>query len=91
MSCNSLALASICTVKSTCSQSNNHSSTLVELGLHADICVVGSKVVVIHNHEHYVNVYSFDKETQHDNACTIDFVITYKDSVTHFTLIMMTT
>ncbi len=50
------------TVKSTCSQSNFNKIS-VELDLHADTCVVGSNVLVVHDHERFVDVYSFDKET----------------------------
>ncbi len=36
-----------------------------------------------------VDVYSFDKETKHSNACTIDVAIAYDDPVTHSTVIIM--
>ncbi len=76
------------TVKSICNQSN-YNKISVELNSHADTCVVGSNVLVVHNHEHFVDVYGFDKETWHANACTIDATIVYKDPVTHLTVILM--
>ncbi len=88
MSCDHVAVATVQTVKSTCSQSN-HSRISVELNSHAVTCVVGSNVLVIHDHEHFVDIYSFDKETCHANACTVDAAIAYKDPVTHSTVILM--
>lgn len=69
----------ICTVKSTHSQSNSHSWILVETDSHADACVVGSNVLVAHNHKCYIDVYSFDQAAWHKNAYTIDATIVYKD------------
>ncbi len=77
MSSDHVAVALVHTVKSTCSQSN-HSNFSNELNSHADTCVVGSNILVVHNHEHFVGVYGFDKETMHSNACTIDVTITDK-------------
>ncbi len=57
MSCNQIAVALVCTVKSTQSQSN-HSRISVELDSRADTCVVSSDV----------DVYCFDKETEHANS-----------------------
>ncbi len=88
MSCGWVAVAPVQTVKSTCSQSN-HSRISVELDAHADTCVVGSNVLVVHDHEHFIDIYGFDKEIRHSNACTIDATIVYEDHVTHSTVIHM--
>ncbi len=88
MSCDCVAVALVCTVKSTCSQSNLNNKS-VELDSHAEMCVVCSKVLVVHNHECFVDDYGFDKQTRHSNACTIDAAIVYKGPVTHLTVIIM--
>ncbi len=49
MSCDCVAVALVQTVKSTISQSN-FSKISVEPDSHADICVVGSNVLNVHNH-----------------------------------------
>ncbi len=88
MSCDRVAVAPVRTVKSTRSQSN-FSKISVELDSHADTCVVGSNVLVVHDHERFVDVYGFDKETRHVNASTVDAAIAYEDPVTHSTVILM--
>ncbi len=88
MSQDRAAVAPVQTVKSTCSQSNLNKIS-VELDSHADTCVVGSNVVVVHDHEFVVIIYGFDKDTRHANACTVDAAIAYKDPVTHLTVILM--
>lgn len=69
---NTLALATICIIKYTCSHSDSHSRLLVEIDSHADTCVVGSNFLVVNDCEHYADVYGFDKATRHKNAslCT---------------------
>ncbi len=62
MSYDSVAVAPVQTVKSTCSQSNLIKIS-VELNSHVDTCVVGSNVLVVHNYEHFIDIYRFDKET----------------------------
>ncbi len=62
MSQDRVAVAPVRTVKSTRSQSN-FNKTSVELDSHADTCVVGSNVLVVHDHKRFVDVYGFDKET----------------------------
>ncbi len=88
MFCDHVAITPVQTVESTHSQSNQ-SRIPVELDSHADTCVVGSKVLVVHGHEYFVDVYSFDKETRHTIACTVNTTIVYKDPITHFTVILM--
>ncbi len=56
---------------------------------HADTCVVGSNALVIRDHERFVDIYGFDKETQHANARTINAMIVYKDLVMHSKVILM--
>ncbi len=88
MSCDCVSVALVQTVKSPCSQSNCNMIS-VELDSHADTCEVGSNVLVVHDHEGFVDVYGFGKETHHANACTIDAAIAYKDPAMHLTLILM--
>ncbi len=88
MSCVRVTNALVHTVESTCSLSND-SMISVELNSHADIFVVSSNVPAVHNHEHFIDVYGFDKETWHVNACTIDAVIAHKDPVMHLTVILI--
>ncbi len=81
MSCHRIAVAPVYTVKFTCSQSN-HCRISVELYSHTDTFVVGSNVLVVHDHGGFVDVYSFDKATRLSNASTIDMAIASKDPVT---------
>ncbi len=81
-------LALACTVESICSQSNN-SKISFGLDSYADTCVVISNVFVLHDNGHFVGIYSFNKETQHSNACTVDVTILYEDPVMHLTVIIM--
>ena len=88
MSRDRVAVTPIRTVKSTRSQST-FSTISVELDSHADTCLVGSNVLVVHDHERFVDVYGFDKETRHANASTVNAAIAYEDPVTHSTVILM--
>ncbi len=36
-----------------------------------------------------IDIYGFDTETQHSNACTVDAVIAYEDPAMHSTVIIM--
>ncbi len=87
-SCDQVAVALVQTVKSTCNHSN-HSRISVELDSHTDTCVVGFNVLVVHDHEHFVDIYSFDKMARHTNASAIDAAIVYKDHVMHSAIILM--
>ncbi len=88
MSYDRVAVAPVQTVKSNCSQTNFNEIS-VELDSHADTCLVGSNVLAVHNHECFVDVYGFDKETRHANASTVDAAIAYEDPITHSTVILM--
>ncbi len=50
-----------------------------ELDYHADTSVVGFNVLVVHNHEHFVDVYGYDSKSRHDNITNVDAVVTYDD------------
>ncbi len=76
------------TVKLTCSQSN-HSQSSVELDSHSGTCLFGSSVLVVHDHEQFVNVDGFNKKARHSNASTVDAAIAYKDPIMHSTVILM--
>ncbi len=88
MSCNRIAVPPVCTLMSTCSHSH-HSRVSIQLNLHADTCVVRSNVLVVHNHEHFVDVYGFNKLARHTNTSTVNVAIAYKDPITHLTVIIM--
>ncbi len=55
---------------------------------HTDICVVSSNVLAVHDHS-CKNVYGFDSDTGHSNACAIDAAIVYEEPKMHFTMIIM--
>ena len=44
--------------------------TKLELGSHADTCVLGDNCLVIHDHNRPVNVYSYDPKDDHRSAKT---------------------
>ena len=44
----------------------------VDLGSHADTCVVGDNCLVIHVHNRSVNVYSYDTKDGHRSVKTVD-------------------
>ncbi len=83
-----VAVALVWIVQSTCSQSN-HSRIWVELDSHAATSVVSPNVIVVHDHEHSVDVYGFDKETRHSNSHTLNAAIAYNEPITHSTVILM--
>ncbi len=56
MSCDRNAVAQVQTVKSTHSESN-YNKISVELDSHAGTSVVGFNILVVHNHEHFFDVY----------------------------------
>ncbi len=56
---------------------------------HADTYVVGFNMLVVHDHEHFVDVYSFDNKTKNPNTSTVDTTIAYEDPVMHSTVILM--
>ncbi len=44
----------------------------VELDLHADTVVVGSNLLVAHDHECYIDVYHYDSKSRHKNITNVD-------------------
>ncbi len=63
----------IVTVKSLDSSLNTNIQ--VELDSHADISVVGSNVLVVHDHEWYVDVYGYNSKSRHKNVTTVDAAV----------------
>ncbi len=49
----------------------------VELDSHADTSVVGSNVLVVHDHECYVDVYGYDSKSRHKNVTTMDAAVAF--------------
>ncbi len=47
------------------------------------------QILIVHNHDQYVDIYGFDKESWHFNACTMDAGTVYEHPVTHSTAIIM--
>ncbi len=88
MSYDQAAVMQVCTIKSTCSQSNPI-RIFFKMDSLADTFVVGSNVLVVHNHSCYVDIYSFDKEIWHQNTSTVDTAIMYEDPITHAFMILM--
>ncbi len=84
MCCNWIVVALFQTVWSTCSQSN-YSRISVEES-HADNCVFGSYVLVVHDNEHFVDIYGFNKMAGHFNASTVDAATVYNDPIMHSTV-----
>ncbi len=88
MSCNWITVAQVCAVNPTHSQIN-HSKISVELDSHVDTCVVGSNVLIIHDHECFVDIYGFGEEIWHLNACAMDAAIRFKDLMMQSTVIII--
>ena len=56
-----------------------HASVATSKPKVADMCVVGDKCSVIHNHNRPVNVYSYDPKDGHRSAKTVDATVGYQD------------
>ncbi len=52
----------------------------VELDSHTDTSVVGSNVLVVHDHAHYVDVYGYDCKSRHKNVTTVNAAVAYNNS-----------
>ncbi len=80
----------IVTVKSLDSSLNTNIQ--VELVSHADTSVVGSNVLVVYDHERYVDVYGYDSKSRHKNVTTVDAAVVYDNPQTgdsQFCLLIM--
>ena len=77
----------IVTVKSLDSSLNTNIK--VELDSHADTSVVGSNVLVVHDHERYVDVYGYDSKSRHKNITTVDAAVAYDNPQTGETSVLL--
>ena len=71
-----------CELLRTVKSANSKSCTneiRIELDSHADNCVVGSNVLIIHDHERLVDVYGYNQKVGNKNARTIDAAVAYDD------------
>ncbi len=55
-----------------------NSKIQVELNSHPDSSVVGSNVLVIHDHERYIDVSSYDNTPRHENITTVNATAAYE-------------
>ncbi len=51
----------------------------VELDSHADTSVLGSNVLVAHDHEFYIDVYGYDSKCRHKNITNVDAAVVCDD------------
>ncbi len=77
----------IVTVKSLDSSLN--SKIQVELDSYADTSVVGSNVLVVHDHECYVDLFGYDSKSRHKNITTVDAAVAYNDPQTGDTSVLL--
>ena len=61
----------------------------IELGSHADTCVVVDNCLVIHDHSRPVNVYSYDPKDGHRSTKTVDAAVGYQDQQSGQKFILM--
>ncbi len=61
----------------------------VELDLHADTSVLGSNVLVAHDHEFYIDVYGYDSKSRHKNTTTVDAAVAYDNPQTGDTSLLL--
>ncbi len=54
----------------------------VELDSHADTSVVGSNLLVVHDHERYVDVYGYNCTCWHKNVTTVNAAVAYNNQQT---------
>ncbi len=83
-------LCNICpivTVKSLDSSLNTNIQ--VELDSHADTSVVGSNVLIVHDHEGYVDVYGYNSKSRHKNVTTVDAAVAYDNPQTGDTSVLL--
>ncbi len=70
----------IVTVKSLDSSLN--SKIQVELNSHADTIVVGSNVLVVHNHECYIDVLGYSSKSSHKNVTNVEDAVAHNNPQT---------
>ncbi len=77
----------IVTVKSFDSYVNH--KIHVELHFHADTSVAGSYVLVMHNHECYIDVFGYDSKSWHKNITTVDAAVAYDNPQTGYKSVLL--
>ncbi len=61
----------------------------VDLDSHTDTSVVGSKVLVVHDHECYIDVFGYNRKSRHKNVTTVDSAVAYDDPQTADTSVLL--
>ncbi len=61
----------------------------VELDSHTDTSVIGSNVLVLHDHKCYVDVFVYDSKSRHKNNTTVDTAVVYDDPQTGDTSVLL--
>ncbi len=54
----------------------------VELNLHAETCVVGATLLLVHDHAHFIDVFGYDSKSIHKNITTFDAALVYDNTQT---------
>ncbi len=62
--------------------SSLNSKIKVELDSNADTSVVGSNVLVVHDHECHIDVFRCDSKSRHKNITTVDTAVAYDNPQT---------
>ena len=83
-------LRSICPIVTVKSLDSSHNPKIqVELDSHADTSVVGSNVLIVHDHERYVDVFGYDSKSRHKNVTTVDAAVAYDNPQTGDTSVLL--
>ncbi len=61
----------------------------VELDLHADTTIVSPNVLVVHDHECYVDVCGYDSKSRHKNTANVNAAIPSNNPQTGDTLVLL--
>ncbi len=77
----------IITVKSLDCSLN--SKIQVELNSHIDTSVVGSNILVVHDHKCYVDIFGYNSKSRHKNVTTVDAAVAYDDTLTGDTSVLL--
>ncbi len=82
--------SNICPVVAVKSRDSSFNHKIcVDLNSHADASDVGSNVLVVHDHEHYIDVYGYESKSGHKSITTVDAAVAYDDLLTGDTSLLL--
>ncbi len=82
--------SSICHIVTVKLLDSSHNLKIqAELNSHSDTSVVGSNILGLHYHEHYVDVHGYNSKSRYKNITTVDAVVAYDNLQTGNTSVLL--